>query len=173
MDYTVDWLYCPAVERHPDRVSGAWVFRGTRVPVAALFENLEAGASLTDIVEWFPGITLEQIHTVLDHAERSPKADESRMQTPPLERRVDHDLDRLLGFWRTVHEFAAEWPERDDDSREDFRIEWTIDRERLDRVTTAAKAGILDGRQQRDWQELQQLIETHRATVEGMLEGPI
>ena len=52
----VDWLYCPAAEQHPERVSGARVFRGTRVPVAALFENLEAGASLTEIVEWFPGI---------------------------------------------------------------------------------------------------------------------
>lgn len=86
---------------------------------------------------------------------------------------VDNDLTNLLGFWRTVPELAAEWPEWDDYSREDFRIEWTIDRERLHRVTTAAKAGLLVERQQRDWQELQQLIETHRATVEWMLEGPI
>jgi len=89
------------------------------------------------------------------------------------ERRVGHDIDRLLGFWRTVSELAAEWPEWDDSSREDFRIEWTIDRERLHRVKQAVKAGSLDERQQRDWQELQQLIETHRATVEWMLDGPI
>ena len=70
----IDWSSFPAVERHPDRVSGAWVFRGTRVPVAALFENLEAGASLTDIVAWFPGITLEQVRAVLEHAARSTMA---------------------------------------------------------------------------------------------------
>ena len=92
---------------------------------------------------------------------------------PDSRRFVDHDLDRLLGFWRTVPEQAEEWPEWDDYSREDFRIEWPIERERLTRVTKAAKTGILDERQQRDWQELQQLIETHRATVEWMLEGRI
>ena len=89
------------------------------------------------------------------------------------ERRVNHDIGRLLAFWRTVPEFDAEWPEWDEDSRENFRIEWTIDRERLERVSTAANDGILNERQQRDWQELQQLVETHRATVESMLEGPI
>jgi hypothetical protein len=89
------------------------------------------------------------------------------------ERFLDHDLDRLLAFWRTVPEQAEEWPEWDDYSKEDFRIEWTIDRERLIRVKDAVAAGLLDERQQRDWQELQQLIETHRATVESMLEGPI
>ena len=70
----IDWSSCPAVERDPQRVSGAWVFRGTRVPVAALFENLEEGASVTDIVEWFPGITLEQVRAVLEHAARSTMA---------------------------------------------------------------------------------------------------
>jgi len=70
----IDWSSCPAVERDPERVSGAWVFRGTRVPVAALFENLEEGASLTDIVEWFPGITPEQVRAVLEHAARSTMA---------------------------------------------------------------------------------------------------
>jgi hypothetical protein len=89
------------------------------------------------------------------------------------ERFVEHDLDRLLAFWRTVPEQADEWPEWDDYSKEDFRIEWTIDRERLIRVRDAAAAGLLDERQQRDWQELQQLLEAHRATVEWMLEGPI
>jgi uncharacterized protein (DUF433 family) len=70
----IDWSSCPAVERDPERVSGAWVFRGTRVPVAALFENLEEGASVTDIVEWFPGIMLEQVRAVLEHAARSTMA---------------------------------------------------------------------------------------------------
>ena len=50
-----NWETCPAVERHPLRVSGAWVFKGTRVPVAALFENLKAGASIDQFLEWFQG----------------------------------------------------------------------------------------------------------------------
>jgi uncharacterized protein (DUF433 family) len=61
------------VEREPDRVSGAWVFRGTRVPVTALFENLEDGAQVADFVAWFPGVTLEQVRAVLEHAARSLK----------------------------------------------------------------------------------------------------
>src|SRR5213595_1382333 len=65
---------CPAVERDPDRVSGAWVFRGTRVPVSALFENLEDGAVALQFVDWFPGVTLEQVRAVLDHAARSALA---------------------------------------------------------------------------------------------------
>ena len=70
----IDWSSCLAVERDPERVSGAWVFRGTRVPVAALFENLEDGASVSEIVEWFPGITLDQVRAVLEHAARSTMA---------------------------------------------------------------------------------------------------
>jgi uncharacterized protein (DUF433 family) len=67
----LDWSQCPAVERSPDRVSGAWVFRGTRVPVAALFENLESGARLEEFLEWFPGVSREQVEAVLEHAVRS------------------------------------------------------------------------------------------------------
>ena len=70
----IDWSSCPAVERDPERVSGAWVFRGTRVPVAALFENLEDGALVSQFVEWFPGVTLTQVRTVLEHAARSALA---------------------------------------------------------------------------------------------------
>src|SRR5438552_314245 len=70
----IDWSTCPAVERDPDRVSGAWVFRGTRVPVSALFENLEDGAVALQFVDWFPGVTLEQVRAVLDHAARSALA---------------------------------------------------------------------------------------------------
>jgi uncharacterized protein (DUF433 family) len=70
----IDWSSCPAVERHAERVSGAWVFRDTRVPVAALFENLEDGASVSQFVEWFPGVTLEQARAVLEHAARSSLA---------------------------------------------------------------------------------------------------
>ena len=64
----IDWSTCPAVESHPDVVSGAWVFRGTRVPIAALFENLEGGATLADFVHWFPGVSEEQAKRVLEHA---------------------------------------------------------------------------------------------------------
>jgi len=64
----MDWSTCPAVERDPQRVSGAWVFRGTRVPVATLFQNLEDGAQLSDFVEWFPGVTLQRAPAVLEHA---------------------------------------------------------------------------------------------------------
>ncbi len=67
----IDWSSCPVVERDPQRVSGAWVFQGTRVPVAALFENLEDGAQLSDFVEWFPGVTLQQARAVLEHAASS------------------------------------------------------------------------------------------------------
>ena len=61
------------IERDPERVSGAWVFRGTRVPVAALFENLEDGAQVSQFVEWFPGVTTEQVRAVLEHAARSAR----------------------------------------------------------------------------------------------------
>ena len=70
----IDWSTCPAVERSPERVSGAWVFRGTRVPVSALFENLEEGADVKDFVNWFPGVTLEQVRQVLEHAAKSALA---------------------------------------------------------------------------------------------------
>ena len=67
----LDWGQCPAVERVPGKVSGDWLFRGTRVPVRALFENLEAGARVDDFLKWFPGVTREQVEAVLSHAERS------------------------------------------------------------------------------------------------------
>jgi uncharacterized protein (DUF433 family) len=67
----MQWSDCPAVERRADKVSGAWVFKGTRVPVRALFENLEGGARLEEFLEWFPGVTREQAECVLVHAERS------------------------------------------------------------------------------------------------------
>jgi len=67
----IDWISCPAVERDPQRVSGAWVFRGTRVPVESLFQNLEDGADIADFVRWFPGVTEEQVRLVLEHAARS------------------------------------------------------------------------------------------------------
>jgi uncharacterized protein (DUF433 family) len=65
------WKDCSAVERVPGKVGGVWLFRGTRVPVSALFENLEHGARIDDFLEWFPGVTRDQVEAVLEHAERS------------------------------------------------------------------------------------------------------
>jgi uncharacterized protein (DUF433 family) len=70
----IDWSSCPAVERDPQRVSGAWVFRGTRVPLAALFDNLEGGANISEFVDWFPGVSPEQARQVLEHAAKSALA---------------------------------------------------------------------------------------------------
>jgi uncharacterized protein (DUF433 family) len=67
----LDWNQCQAVERVPGKVSGAWVVKRTRIPVKALFENLEDGATVDDFLEWFPGVSREQVLAVLEFAERS------------------------------------------------------------------------------------------------------
>ena len=61
------WKECAAVERDPRKVSGAWVFAGTRVPVSALFENLRAGASIEQFLDWFQGVERWHVESVLDH----------------------------------------------------------------------------------------------------------
>jgi uncharacterized protein (DUF433 family) len=66
----LDWSQCPAVESVADRRSGAWVFKNTRMPVATVFENLEAGSSIEEIIEQFH-VTREQIQAVLEFAARS------------------------------------------------------------------------------------------------------
>ena len=68
---SLDWSQCPAVESIPGKVSGAWVLRGTRMPVAAIFENIEAGANIDDIMEWFDGLDREQVEAVIEFAVRS------------------------------------------------------------------------------------------------------
>jgi uncharacterized protein (DUF433 family) len=68
---SLDWSQCPAVESVPGKVSGAWVLKGTRMPVSAIFENLEAGASIDDIMEWFDGLDREQVKAVIEFAARS------------------------------------------------------------------------------------------------------
>jgi len=67
----LDWSQCPAVERVPGKVSGAWLFRGTRVPVRALCANLESGATVSQFLEWFPGVTRQQVGAVLEFANQS------------------------------------------------------------------------------------------------------
>jgi uncharacterized protein (DUF433 family) len=67
----LDWSKCLVVERSSDKVSGAWLFKGTRVPVAALFQNIEGGARVEEFLEWFPGVTREHVDAVLEHAQQS------------------------------------------------------------------------------------------------------
>src|ERR1035437_6963160 len=68
---SLDWSQCPAVGSIPGKVSGAWVLRGTRMPVAAIFENIEAGANIDDIMEWFDGLDREHVKAVIAFAVRS------------------------------------------------------------------------------------------------------
>ena len=75
----LDWSNCQAVESVPGKVSGAWVFRGTRMPVAAVFENLEDGLTIDEVVELYDGLTREQVQAVLEFAAQS-------LEVPPLSR---------------------------------------------------------------------------------------
>jgi uncharacterized protein (DUF433 family) len=67
----IDWSECPVVESIPGKVSGAWVLKGTRMPVSAIFENLEAGANIDDIMVWFDGLDRDQVRAVIEFAARS------------------------------------------------------------------------------------------------------
>ena len=77
---SLDWSHCPAVESVPGKLSGAWVLKGTRMPVSAIFENLDAGAGIDDIMEWFDGLDREQVKAVIGFAVRS--LDEEPAHTP-------------------------------------------------------------------------------------------
>jgi uncharacterized protein (DUF433 family) len=68
----LDWAQCAAVGRVPGKVTGAWVFKTTRVPMRALFENLEDGATVNDFRTWFPGVTREQVEAALPYGCRNP-----------------------------------------------------------------------------------------------------
>lgn len=68
---TLDWSQCPAVESIPGKLGGAWVLKGTRMPVSAIFENLEAGAHIDDILQWYDGLNREQVKAVIAFAARS------------------------------------------------------------------------------------------------------
>ena len=78
---SLNWSQCPAVESVPGRLNGAWVFRDTRMPVSAVFENLEAGATVDEIAEWFD-ITKQQVNAVLEFAARSVAAPLPVQTTP-------------------------------------------------------------------------------------------
>lgn len=74
MYIVLNWSECPAVESVPGKVSGAWVFRGTRIPISAIFENLEDGLTINEIVQMFDGLRTEQVKSVLDFAAHSLQA---------------------------------------------------------------------------------------------------
>jgi len=65
---TLDWSQCPLVESIPGKLSGAWVLKGTRMPVSAILENLAAGANIDDIMQWFDGLDREQVKAVITFA---------------------------------------------------------------------------------------------------------
>ena len=69
----LDWSQCPAVESIPGKVSGAWVFKDTRLPISIIFENLEYGSSIEEIMQNYR-VTREQIQVVLEFAARSAAA---------------------------------------------------------------------------------------------------
>lgn len=75
---SLDWSQCSAVESVPGKVSGAWVFRGTRIPVSAVFENLEDGLTIDQIVSMFDGLTRTQVQAVLEFAAQSLQAPAGR-----------------------------------------------------------------------------------------------
>ena len=62
-----DWSKCSAVESDPEKMGGVWLFVGTRVSIASLFNHLKAGATVHEFVEWFPGVELSQVEEVLQH----------------------------------------------------------------------------------------------------------
>jgi uncharacterized protein (DUF433 family) len=75
----LDWSKCPAVESVPGKVSGAWVFRGTRIPVTAVFENLEDGLTIDEVAALYDGLTREQVKAVLEFTAQS-------LETPSFSR---------------------------------------------------------------------------------------
>jgi uncharacterized protein (DUF433 family) len=75
----MDWSSCSAVERDPEKVSGSWIFRDTRISVVALFENFQDGASIDDFLSWFPGVTRKQVESVIEHTIQSLQTDHGQV----------------------------------------------------------------------------------------------
>ena len=95
-----DWSKCPAVESVPGRLSGAWVFTGTRLPVSSLFENLESGATVEEFLEWFDGAEEWKVRAVLQHVADSMKA---AMPAGTLENPVYQGTPRPLRSFLPEH----------------------------------------------------------------------
>jgi len=97
----LDWSQCPAVESIPGKVSGAWLFKDTRTPVSVVFENLKAGASVPEIMDWFH-LSNEQVIAVLDFVVRSldvplsPQQFDAQLKTDLDTGRIDDRIDRAL-----------------------------------------------------------------------------
>ena len=87
----LDWSQCPAVESIPGKRSGAWVFKDTRMPVSTVFENLESGAIIEEIMEWFD-VTREQVVALLEFAARSLDAPPSASVPAPAQMADAHSL---------------------------------------------------------------------------------
>ena len=84
----LDWSQCPAVESIPGKRSGAWVFRDTRTPVSVVLDNLEVGASIDEIMDWFH-LSREQVFAVIEFAARSLDAPHA---PPPVQTVDAHTL---------------------------------------------------------------------------------
>lgn len=67
----VNWAFCSAVDRDPGKLGGAWCFAGTRLPVVSLFDHLDKGSTVAEFLEWFPEVSAQQVHEVLDFAKDS------------------------------------------------------------------------------------------------------
>jgi uncharacterized protein (DUF433 family) len=67
----MNWALCVAVDRNPKKLGGAWCFAGTRLPVVSLFEHLDRGSTIDEFLEWFPEVSVEQVHQVLSFAKQS------------------------------------------------------------------------------------------------------
>lgn len=67
----MDWSHCSAVDRNPGKLGGVWCFRGTRLPVSALFEYIDQGSTIDEFLEAFPAVTRDQVHVVLTFAKGS------------------------------------------------------------------------------------------------------
>ena len=93
----LDWSQCPAVERIPGKVSGAWVFKGTRTPVSVVFENLEDGMTIDEVMEQFP-VTRDQVKTVLEFAVRSLDAPAPGRDARALRQRNGKSRRRYTGL---------------------------------------------------------------------------
>ena len=72
----VTWESCKAVDRNPRKMGGVWCFAGTRNPVAALFEHIDKGSTVAEFVEWFPEVSLRQVHELIEFAKGT-------LETPP------------------------------------------------------------------------------------------
>ena len=76
----MDWETCPAVESRPDKLSGAWAFAGTRVPLIALYENLASGATIEEFLDWFPGVEEWKVKAVLQHEAKALRVPPSQAE---------------------------------------------------------------------------------------------